>query len=450
MNNSTYSQPLALSPTEPQDDPTGSRSTLNPDKNLEAQRTISRVQTATKPPDFSLGREIAFITIICMAQLLTQAGLAQSIVPLHVIGNSFNTTNAGQLSWLPAGYSLTVGTFILPAGRWGDLYGHRRLFMIGYLWFAVWSLVAGFAVWSHSLIFFAFCRAMQGIGPAMLIPNALAILGRTYPPGKSKNMVFSLFGATAPGGYMLGAAFSGLFAQLVWWPWGYWVSGIVLFVCAGLVLAIIPNMPALGEKPKMVELDIPGTVLGVIGLILVNFAWNEGPAAGWDQVYVYVLLIVGAIVLAGFFWVEFKVAKHPLLPKDVFTRDNSLVLGCISAGWGSFGLWVYYLWQYLEIIRGDSLLLATAHATPTAITGAMAAVITGRLLGTAGPGWVMLIAMFAFCIGNILLATVPADQTYWGQVFVSTLITPFGTCDNVNSGFTNIFQVWICHFRQDR
>lgn len=56
----------------------------------------------------------------------------------------------------------------------------------------------------------------------------------------------------------------------------------------------------------------------------------------------------------------------------------------------------------------------------------MAAVITGRLLGTAGPGWVMLIAMCAFCVGNTLLATIPAHQTYWAQIFVSTIITPFG------------------------
>lgn len=344
MDHATEPPSLECSPTESQDDLNDSKSTFDPAENLGAQHAVSRVQTATKPPNFSLGREVAFIMILCMAQLLTQAGLAQSIVQLHVIGDSFNTTDTGRLSWLPAGYSLTVGTFIMPAGRWGDLYGHRRLFIAGYLWFAAWSLVAGFAVWSHSLIFFAFCRAMQGIGPAMLIPNALAILGRTYPPGKTKNMVFSLFGATAPGGYVLGAAFSGLFAQLVWWPWGYWVSGVVLFICAGLVLVIVPNMPALGDTPKMTELDIPGTILGVIGLIMVNFAWNEAPAAGWDQVYVYVLLIVGTLVLAGFFWIEFKVAEYPLLPKDVFTTDNNLVLGCIAAGWSSFGIWVFYLW----------------------------------------------------------------------------------------------------------
>lgn len=318
--------------------------TQKTDQETPMARTLSRIPTATKNPEFSTGHEIAFVAIICMAQLLTQASLAQSIAPLHVIGDSFNTTNAGQLSWLPAAFSLTVGTFILPAGRWGDLFGHRLLFIIGYIWFAVWTLVAGFSVWSHSLILFAFCRAMQGIGPAMLIPNALAILGRTYPPGKRKNMVFSLFGATAPGGFILGATFTGIFAQLVWWPWGYWVAGIVLLICAGLVFAIIPDLPVAGDKPKLAELDIWGTLTGVVGLISVNFAWNQGPTAGWDKVYVYVLLIVGVAILGAFFWIEFKVAEFPLTPKDAFNRDNNLVLGCIAAGWGSFGIWVYYIW----------------------------------------------------------------------------------------------------------
>lgn len=147
---------------------------------------------------FSLLHEILFVAIICSAQLLTQAGFAQAIVPLHIIGESFGALNPGQLSWFAAAYSLTVGTFILIAGRLGDILGHKKLFIAGYLWYGLWSLVAGLSVYSRSQIFFDICRALQGIGPALLLPNALAILGRTYPPGRRKDMMFSLFGAAAP------------------------------------------------------------------------------------------------------------------------------------------------------------------------------------------------------------------------------------------------------------
>lgn len=321
---------------------TATRASLHQEASL--TRSISRIPTATKPPKFSLVHEILFVTVISGAQLLTQAGLAVSIAPLHIIGNTFNTTNPGQLSWLPAGFSLTVGTFILPAGRWGDLYGHKKLFVIGYFWYGIWSAVAGFSAFSHSLVFFAFCRAMQGIGPALLLPNGIAVLSRTYPPGPRKNMVLSIFGATAPGGYLVGAVFSGIFAEHVWWPWVYWVLSMVSALVGVIVIFVVPRMPVAGEKPGWKDLDVMGTFLGVVGLILFNFAWNQGPAAGWDKVYVYVLLIVGIILLVVFFWYEKVKAPFPLVPMSAFTTDTKLVFACEAAGWASFGIWVFYLW----------------------------------------------------------------------------------------------------------
>ena len=183
----------------------------------------------TKLP-FSLPHEIVFVALICSAQLLTQAGFAQAIVPLHITGNSFGVTNPGELSWFAAAYSLTVGTFILIAGRLGDILGHKNLLIAGYLWYGVWSLVAGLSVYSHSQVFFDVCRALQGIGPALLLPNALAILGRIYPPGRRKEMIFSLFGATAPNGFLVGGLFSSLLAERVWWPWAYWIMAITCAV----------------------------------------------------------------------------------------------------------------------------------------------------------------------------------------------------------------------------
>lgn len=173
------------------------------DKQNDAESLTEQVRT--------IPQEIFFITLICSAQLMTQAGLALSITPLHIIGDSFHitsTNNAGTLTWSPAAYSLTVGTFILISGRLGDIYGHKLLFLVGWVWFGLWSLLAGFSAWSSGIIFFDFCRAMQGIGPALLNPNALAIFARMYPPGPRKNMVFSLFGATAPGGFTVGSVFS--------------------------------------------------------------------------------------------------------------------------------------------------------------------------------------------------------------------------------------------------
>ncbi|PWY85044.1 major facilitator superfamily transporter [Aspergillus heteromorphus CBS 117.55] len=401
------------------------------------QDALAKTPTQLDQPK-SLVNEIAFVGVVCAAQLMTQAGLSLAIAPLHIISKTFNAS-AKELTWASAAYSLTVGTFILVAGRLGDVYGHRLLFIIGFSWFGLWSILAGFSAWSN-LVFFNFCRAFQGIGPALLLPNAVAILGHTYAPGPRKNMVFSFFGATAPGGYSLGATFSSLFAERVWWPWGYWVMGIACFMFAGLGILVIPRTSEEETQETQndnlhwfVRLDVVGATTGITALVLINFAWNQGPVIGWTMPYTYALLIVGFIVLAGFLIIERKVTC-PLLPQSVFKGEVAWVLGCISAGWSSFGILVYYYYQFLEVIDGNSPLLATAKWAGASASGACAAVTTGFLLGRISPSIIIFIAMLAFTIGQIMLATMTVGQTYYAQAFVLMLVTPWGMDMSFPSG----------------
>jgi MFS family permease len=376
----------------------------------------------------SLVRESIFVFTVCTAQLVTQGCLAQAIAPLHIIGKSFGISNPAYLSWMPAAYSLTVGTFILPSGRLGDVFGHRRIFIIGYLWLALWSLITGFSIYSGQ-IFFDICRALQGIGPALLLPNAIAILGRTYPAGRRKDMVFSIFGSTAPGGFLIGALFSSLFGQLAWWPWAYFTTAFVAAILAGASILAIPHIPVIRNENTTTSifqrLDIPGTVTGVAGLVLINFAWNQGPIVGWPTVFVYVLLIVGFIFIGVFFFIESK-ALCPVLPIHSLSRETGFVLGCIAAGWSAFGIWLYYLWQFLEVLRGDTPLQASAYFVTVAISGFCAALTAGRLLSIIPPGFVMLISMTAFTAGSVVLATCPVDRIYWAGIFISCIIMPWG------------------------
>jgi MFS family permease len=108
-----------------------------------------------------------------------QVGLGNTLTTVGVIGDSFGITNQGQLSWLIAGYSLTIGTFILIGGRLGDEFGNKRLFVIGMAWYSLWSMIAGLAVFS-SPVLFIFSRVFQGMGPALTVPNGLAILGQSF------------------------------------------------------------------------------------------------------------------------------------------------------------------------------------------------------------------------------------------------------------------------------
>lgn len=380
---------------------------------------------------FSPLREILFVAIVCMAQFMTQTNVGVCLSPLDIMGESFGIEDPGILSWFLAGYSLTAGTFILVFGRCGDLFGYRRVFLSGFVWLAIWSVVAGVSVYSNHILFII-ARVLQGVGCAMLLPNGLAILGATYRPGKKKAIIFALFGAVAPNSALLGAVFAAIFAQLAWWPWTFWTQAIVAVVCAILGFIVIPSIHH--DIPHdtstvlnlLKALDAAGAVCGVGGLVLVNIAWNQAPVAGWSTPYIYVLLIIGLLLIAGFFLIEFRYAEHPLIPFHAFSRDVSFVLGCVACGWGAFGTWIWYLWRFQMELRHTTPLLAAAELVPVAPMGIMAAFVTGYLIARVQPGWIMVMSMTAFTLGNVFMAIAPVDQTYWALTFVCLLIIPWG------------------------
>lgn len=359
----------------------------------------------------------------------TEAGLGNVQTIVHVLGRDFGLSDA-QLPWLIAGYSLTVGTFILPSGRFGDVFGYKRMLLSGFVWTALWSLVLGCSVYSTHVLF-TVARVFQGIGPAMMLPNALAIFGATYAPGKRKNMVFAIFGACAPTGSVIGSAFAGLFAR-AWWPWTYWAFALYLFLLAAIGSYAIPAPPKesrfahMSAREQMANLDLPGAVAGVTALVLFNFAWNQAPLVGWNTPYVYICLILAFLFLPLFFYIELRSAATPLLPFTALTPDVAFVLASVACGWACFGIWYYYTWQFAQVIRHASPLLSTAWIAPVVPSGILAALATGAFIHRVGPPPVMLLALTCFTVGTVLIMTCPVDQSYWAQFFVCTLVTPWG------------------------
>lgn len=340
-------------------------------------------------------------------------------------------TDPSLLGWLVAGFSLTSGTFLILSGRLGDVFGYKLMLMIGFLWFALWSVIGGVALYSGYTLF-VFARVLQGVGSAICIPNALAVLGATYPPGHRKAMVFALFGASAPVGSLIGGICATAL-DLLWWPWAFFALAITLTVLTVVTYLVVPSTPAklnpdYSFRSLVVELDLLGGFVGVTALILFNFAWNQAPIAGWESAQVIATLILGLALFFAFLWIEKKYAKNPLLPFDALNADVCFVLGVIACGWSMFGIWVLYIIQIFENIRHLSPLLTALWLSPIIVVGLIASVTTGWLLGPAKftPATVMTIAMVAFTVGIALFTTAPIDQIYWGQTFVSIIVIPFG------------------------
>ncbi|KAL4926622.1 major facilitator superfamily domain-containing protein [Aspergillus undulatus] len=292
-------------------------------------------------------REWIFVTVLCSTQLLGQ-------------------NEANRLTWHVSGYSMTVGTFILVAGKLGDLHGSKRIFVLGWAWSGVWTIIGGCSAFTHSPISFDIVRSLQGIGPAFLLPNVLAIAGRTYPPGKIKNMVFSAFAMAAHLGCSTAGAVGAARAEWIRWPWVMWLYGVGCFVLALIALWVVPSDSHRSRQ----------YTAKVTGLLSLSIAWNQAPIDGWSTPYVCVVLIVGFLV-RGLFVLQKKRALDPVLDVSIFKRQSA------------------------------------AQFAPGAISGVIAALATPYLMSAMSSGWLMVIACGSFLVGCLLMSTAPVEQSYW-------------------------------------
>ena len=124
--------------------------------------------------------------------------------------------NSAVRADIPRLARLTSGAFVLMSGRLGSIYGHKNILLGGAAWWVLWSFINAFC---NNFIAFNVVRALSGIGAAMIVPNAIAVIGTTLPPGKMRNLSLGFFGAGAPVGGWLGTLFAGLLAELTPWKW---------------------------------------------------------------------------------------------------------------------------------------------------------------------------------------------------------------------------------------
>jgi MFS family permease len=257
----------------------------------------------------------------------------------------------------------------------------------------------------------------------------LAIAARTYPAhSRKKSIVFSLFALAAPLGCSTVGAIGSAFAQYLWWPGVMWLYAIGCFIIAATGLWVIPKEDYLTTRQTTtrLEFDWLGSVLGVVGLLLLNISWNQAPIDGWSTPYVYILLILG-FVFMGIFVFQEKRVKQPLLETSILKdRHVVAVLVTTGLGWSSFGVWFYYLFRFIQRFRHVSPLDSAAQFASGAISGIIAAVATPYLMHRVPTGWLMAIACFAFLAGCILQATAPIHQSYWSNTFWSFVIMAWG------------------------
>ncbi|EJT42917.1 YMR279C-like protein [Saccharomyces kudriavzevii IFO 1802] len=375
----------------------------------------------------SFGKELMFIGTCMLAQLLNQAGQTHALCIMNVLSKSFGSESNNQ-AWLMASFPLAAGSFILISGRLGDIYGLKKMLMIGYVIIIVWSIISGLSKYSNNDSFFITCRAFQGVGIAFILPNIMGLVGHVYKVGSlRKSLVISVIGACGPTGALFGGVFGGLIVieDPNQWPWVFYAFGIATFISMLMAWYSIPNN--VPTNVHGLSMDWTGSVLAVIGLILFNFVWNEAPIAGWDKAYIIVLLVVSVFFLVAFFVYEIKYAEVPLLPHAVTkNRHMIMILLAVFVGWGSFGIWTFYYVSFQLNLRHYSPVWTGGTYFVFAIFGTIAAFFVAFSIKRLGPALLLCFALMAFDAGSIMFSVLPVEQSYWKLNFAMQAVLCFG------------------------
>ncbi|CAG7998833.1 unnamed protein product [Penicillium salamii] len=267
-------------------------------------------------------------------------------------------------------------------------------------------------------------RGLTGVGGGFMVPNAIALIGINLPPGKSRNIAVGLFGAMAPIGAAGGSVFGGIFVQLTPWKWLFFFLAILGAVDFGIVALVVDSEERQSNLNE--SMDWVGAYLGVTGLILFNFVWNQAPSVGWQNPYEYALLIVALAHLVAFIAWEGKFAKYPLLPLNIWTAPSFGVLMIVALfAFMAFGALIWYLTLWFLTIRNWSLLLAAAGVTPLTVLGAVAAVLSSWLVPRLASQYILAIGALCIIVSTTLVATMPAQQSYWPQAFPAAILMAF-------------------------
>lgn len=375
-------------------------------------------------------RKVLFVFVLVTTQFLTLIAAAQGVPAMVTVQKHFNvpTPLTGELGWSNASFTLGSSAFILIAGKLGDLYGHKIGILGGYAWLTLWSLLTGISYYhKRSAIFFYCCRTLAGIGAGFLAPNATALLGIYFPPGFRKTVIFASMGLLTSLGVVFSLTFASIFAQLATWPWCYYMTTIICFCCLISVYLFVPkDLPDATNVPKWRQFSYFGALFSISGLVLFDVAWTQASAVGWKAPHTYITLIISMVCFAITIIVEYY-SKYPLMPIKAMSRDVIATLICIAFGVSSFIVFVNFYWQFYQTVEHKTLLSITAKFSPFAISGIFAACLTTFLLTKkVKTPYMMIISELALLVPPILLATIGYRETYWGNAFVATIISPIG------------------------
>ena len=304
--------------------------------------------------------------------------------------------------WVINAYALVLAVLLITSGRLGDLFGQRRLFMIGVILFTLASAACGFSPTVGALIAF---RAIQGVGAALLLPQTLAILTTVFPPER-RGAAFGIWGAVAGVATIAGPTLGGLLVSAFDWRYIFFINlpiGVAVIV---LSIFLIPDVKV-GARHR---LDIPGVLLATGGLLAICYGLVEGQKYNWGKIasFISIPLVIGAgvLLIVVFLVVQARTQdKEPLVPFALFHDRNFSLMNWVSGvlSVGMMGIFLPFT-IYLQSALGFSALKAGLTMAPASIISMFVAPVAGRMTDKIGGKYILMSGLMFFAIGFGLTA----------------------------------------------
>jgi EmrB/QacA subfamily drug resistance transporter len=360
------------------------------------------------------------LVVLCLGDLMIVLDVTIVNVALPSIREDLGFSEA-SLAWVVNAYLLTFGGFLLLGGRAGDLFGGRRIFLLGVSLFTVASLACGLATSEAWLVT---ARAVQGLGGAIVAAVALSLIMTLFTEPADRAKAMGVFGFVASGGGTIGVVAGGVLTDALDWHWIFLVNLPIGALVFALCLRLLPASQPAGGRGRV---DVAGAVTVTAALMLAVYAIVNANEAGWSSAQTLGLLAAAAVLLAVFVGLEARV-RSPLVPLRLFrmrTLAGANVLAILLAS-SMFG-WFFLSALYLQRVLGYSALeVGLAYLPATLMIGGFSLGLSAKVVMRFGIRRPLVLGFGLFTVGLLLFARAPVDGSFVVDVLPGMLLLGLG------------------------
>jgi EmrB/QacA subfamily drug resistance transporter len=321
--------------------------------------------------------------------------------------------------WVVDAYLLTLGSLLLVGGSLGDLFGARKLFLLGIVTFGVTSVLCAASPDGTTLIL---ARGLQGVAGAVLTPAGLAVIASTFS-GEERGAAIGAWTAWTGVAFVIGPLVGGWLVGHASWRWVFIINVPFAVLTAALVAYVVPTREREGPRPRV---DFVGGVMSLLGLAGPVFALIEEPRRGWGDPLIVATLVGGIAFLAAFIWWERR-TRDPMLPLHLFSRRNftfaNLETLTVYAGLSTL---TFFLVLFVQQLAGYSALKSGLALVPITLVMFVLSPRVGRLSIRLGPRLFMGVGPFIAAAGLLALIRLKPGFSYWWELLPPLLVFSVG------------------------